>query len=489
MSARRLEDWADLARLDPQGLAALVDPPPAQDLLQSLTSLCARLPQGLILADAVHVLAERPPDREPLSPSSPWFSLDRELAVVVDTTRDGALEALLDDLIDYAGLSGRLAAAGAVDPELKEAAVQKDPSDGVVLRLLAVLGASADDWQRVDSTVPGLRFDVQAMLRRRFEAPIHLHPHVRPGWLRDAGTAWADELAAACPVDRPWVVTSDGPEVVELLSPYARDLTAALAQWAIENPTLVAHPGLVEALATNADDDLVAMVVADLFKAVPTLRDERRANERTQGLYLEDRFGAQAGHAEVERLAAPDPYAVPSGAQGTALIVAGGPRALRAQMVARWLKGPVAGFAGVFSTRVTASQPVLPQVVADEDDAFILPASQHLSADAMAAGVEVAAPKVLHLISRHRSLASRALGQIRKGQLCGGLAEDLPVLVSFSPELGSLRGRALAESRVGYDAARLVLRRAWMSGSDRGSSGPKTHRNPAKEGMPRRFRA
>ena len=488
-SRPRLDLWADLGRLDPQGLAMLLGSLPPQDDLQRLIEIGSRLPRGLIHADAVHVLAEAPLDGAPLAPSSAWYALGREVAVVIDPSEGDELEDLLHDLAAYAALSRRLAQYGAEDPELVEAAGRTDAADPAVLRLLGGLGSAVNRWPTLDDQAPGLREDIQAMLHRPFEAPVHVHPHVRPRWLEDAGRAWADELWAQCPAERPWVIISDGPEPIELLSPYARDLTAALGQWAAENPSEIRQPGLLDAWQEAPGDELASMVVPDLLRFAPDLVTERRANERSQGLFIEDRLGAQAGYVEVGRLAAPDAFAVPAGARATALMVTGGARSLRVAMAERWVVQGIAGIAGVFSAPVTGTQPIVPKVVADDADAYVLPGTPDLIAEAHGLGMDVVADDVLTITGQRHAPVVRTLGQVRRGQLCGDMDGQTPIYVAFTPRERVRTIQSLAQRRAGFDAARLVLRRAWLPALDKGNGGPKTPRNPGKDAAQRRFRA
>lgn len=490
MTARpSLAPFADLPRLDAQGLAASLGPLEPQDFLQLLAMTVERLPGGLIQAEAVHVQAEAPPDRAPLSPGSDWYAVDRALLVVVDAGRPDAVERVLDDLATYARLSRLLFEAAATDPELAGGA-GPDAALSVKLRLAAVLGTSVERWSRVDEDAPGLRSDIEAMLEAPFEAPIHLHPHVRPGWLAAAGATWARKLRALCPAERPWIVMSDGGEVVELLSPYVRDLSAALGQWAIENPGAIRTPGLREAWQAGRDEDLATMVVPDLLRAERTLNDERRANERTQGMFLEDRLGTQAGYVELGRLAAPDRRSVPAGVTGTALVAAGGPRPLSTAIIQKWLtEGGISGLAAVCSAPMVGSSPVVPEVLADEDDAYLLPGTHDLLADAQKMGLEVDQPEVLVLDGARRSSACKILGQLRRAQLCGRLDGDLPVFVVFVPIESPEAPRSIEGYRATLNAARLVLRQLSEPEPPTGSSAEKRMKNPSADGMPRRFRA
>ena len=481
----RLDQWADLARLDPHGLAALLGPLDGVDVLEALIALGERLPRGLIHADAVHVVAHPPQDRAPLAPGSDWYALDRALAVVLDDQRPDALADVLEDLGLFARVSRHLFAEGTADPELIEAAAESHPAEA---RLLAVLGTHEAAWRRVDEQAPGLRDDLLMMFKVAFDAPIHLHPHVRPGWLAQAGQAWAEQLSAQYPVERPWLFVSDGPALVELLSPYARDLTAALGQWALENPEQIRLPGLRSAWGEAPDEDLAAMVVPDLFRADAELLEERRANERCQGLFIEDRLGAQAGFVEIGRLAAPDRRAVPAGASGTALVLAGGPRALRVSMLRHWLGSEVAGVAATFIVGTGGSMPIVPEVFADPHDAFVLPGTPDLRTEASTLSVELSTPEVLD-VRDDRTVAAALFGRLRRQQLCGHLDPNTPVFAAFMPQETVRHTPTVAHRRAAYDATRLVLRRALHPHEDPISHRPKVPRNPGNDSVPRRFRA
>ena len=482
-----LASWADLPRLDPLGLAALLGPPEPGDLLRQLIDLGARLPRGLIHAEAVHIRAEAPHERLPLAPSSAWYAVDQDLVVVVDTDGPDAVEALLADLADYAKVSAAVAEAGRTDPALVDAAQSDYNAD--TLRLLAALGTTEEAWRSLDARAPGLRDDLAVLLRQPFAAPIHLHPHVRPSWLAEAGGAWAAELRASCPVVRPWIIATEGPEAVDLLSPYVRDLTSALGQWAVENPDLIRVPGLRDAWTEAPDEDLAAMVVPDLLRSASDLNRERRDNERTQGLFLEDRLGVQAGFVELERLAAPDRLAVPEGTRGGALVAAGGPRPVWLAMVRAWLSEPFAGLATVLSAGTQGSTPVIPEVVADARDAFLLPGTPELLTDAASLGIDVTTAPVLELDGRWSTAAVDMLGQIRRGQLCGALDDDTPVYAAFTSARRGASLRSIELGRAALNATRLVLRRAFLPPSDTGQHGHRSSKTPRNTGVPRRFRA
>ena len=487
-SASRLAVWADLARIDLQGLAALRGPPTTHDLLARLIELSGRLPMGLIHASAVHVQAETPTDRAPLVPGSSWYDLQPALLVVVDSTRPDALEQLLADLADYASISLALSQAASSDPELLPAAGSTDLGPAAV-RLIEGLQTSPERWQRLDADAPGLRDDLRVMVQMPWEATVHLHPHVRPGWLADAGRTWADSLRAACPSDQPWLLISDGPEIVELLSPYVRDLRSALGQWGLENIEQIRVPGWADAWTAGPDDDLATMVVPDLLRGAAELIDERRRNEVGQGMYVGDRLGTQAGYVEVERLAAPDRRAIPIGARGVALMAAGGPTAFRTAMVEHWMTTGAAGLAAVFRGGVFGAAPVIPEVVADDVDAFVLPGTSALTAEASSLEIPIVQSEILKIPGAREWSFARVLGQARRAQLCRDLDADMPIFAAFAPSEPDPATRTIEVQRASLDAARLVLRRAWLPPADRSSPGPHAAKNPKRTGRQRRFRA
>jgi len=483
----RFDAWADLAKLDPQGLAALLDWPSAVDLLDRLQALTLRLPSGLLCAEAVHIQPRAISDGAPLAPGSPWYAAGAELIGIVDLADADALDDMLGDLIEYAEISRRLHRAAIAEPKLREA-VQSTEADPHVLRLAAALGTPVERWLRLESI--SLRQDIAQMFDAPFEAPIHLHPHTRPGWLADAGRDLADRLRAMCPSERPWILATEGPEAVDLLSPYIRDLTGALGQWAVENPEQVRTPGLRDAWAEDPHDDLAALVVQDLMHFHDELVEERRANERGQGLFVVDEGGLQAGYAELSRLAAPDRVAVPSGSRGAVLIAAGGPRPMWTAAVEHWLKdGRVAGVSAVFASSALGTQPLLPEVVADDADAFVLPGTPTLMADAEATSLNVVATEALRLPGRCVSPVCRLLGQLRKAQLVGKSDADTPIFVAFAP--GHSRGlsRTLEGGRARIEAARLVMRRASLSILEPISGPGHTTKSTGNTGPARRFRA
>ncbi|MEM7677322.1 MAG: hypothetical protein AAF449_15080, partial [Myxococcota bacterium] len=189
-------------------------------------------------------------------------------------------------------------------------------------------------------------------------------------------------------------------------------------------------------------------------------------------------------------LAAPDRMAVPAGVRGGVLVAAGGPRPMWTAMVQHWLsEGRVAGVSAVFASSALGTQPLLPEVVADDADAFVLPGTPTLVVDAEAAGLNIVATEALHLPGRCAAPVCQLLGQLRKAQLVGKTNADTPVYVAFAP--GHARGlsRTLEGGRARVEAARLVLRRASLSILEPGSGAASTTRNAGNTGPARRFRA
>jgi hypothetical protein len=471
---------AELVALESPGLLERV-------ALADLVDLSKRLPSGLIHAESIWILEQRPAGLAPLAEGSAWSAMDRSL--VVEVSSAGDLFGLLLDLGRYhlaaravrARLGGRDAlvdalASGSLDPlGLAEIAV--------------VLEAPPDDVARME---PAIAIDVAAMARSDFEPAIHVHDDARPDRQRERGARLAEELIARLPEGPFALLIADTTAPIELLSPYVRDLSHALSRWGIENPARIRTFGLVDALRAqkgSADPDLAALVVPDLMAVAPELLAERRSNEATQGLFLDDGRGTLVGYAELGRLDGPDRSVVAADASGTLVVAVARRSEIVEAILDRVLETRrVSGVANVGSADVR-SDVVIARTMASDDDGFLLGGADTLIAKAAELGV---AAHVTERLARPPDALLRISRRVRLARVRGELDDPnggaRPVLTVLYPRLPegvspTIRGRSAA-----LVAARLVLA-ALLDPPPESGGDPKIPTSATKASVPRRFRA
>lgn len=348
-------DLMDEARIHPARLAASA----SQDPVRALAAL-PRLPAGLLRARAVHLLRE-PPPAPPLAPGSDWYALGEVLAV---TCAPEGLPKLLSDLAAYAWIAARLYGAR-LNAEEAEA-------EASWLLVQERLGLEASDLSRARAEHPGLARELGWMAEWPFEAELHIHPQVRPAWLSAQGEAAAERLLSALAGRRAWLWVTEDPSALELLSPYARELSAPLQRWADENPAAIRLEGLHAAIAEGSVDDwaLSALVAQELLSAAPELLSERRAAEAGQGLFLEDVAGVSFGWVDPAELRAPDPALKLGAAPGVLLTGMIGPLQ-HAMARALFAEGAVSA-TGVCYRGLRGEAPCAPPALYSPEDGFFL---------------------------------------------------------------------------------------------------------------------
>jgi hypothetical protein len=269
-----------------------------------------------------------------------------------------------------------------------------------------------------------------------------------------------------------------------------RDLGHALFRWGLENSDQLRTFGLLQALQDREeapDGDLAALVVPDLFRSMPDLLEERRSNEATQGLHLEDRNGTIFGWAEVGRLAAPDRRAVPDGIAGTlALVCRGAPETMIAAARTLVASGRVAGIAQVWSADVRADV-VVASMLATRDDGFQLAGAPLMIEKAAELGLPI---HPVDTLDDPPDVLVKLLRVVRRARVRNELADSAMIFSLMTPRLPdgampTLKGRLAALA-----AARLALATMTSAPSSRDRTlASKSSTSGQKPSFQRRFRA
>ncbi len=344
--------------------------------LDRLIELARRLPIGIAHAEAIWAVSEAPKDVAPLATGSRWHALDRTLLCVLEPGQ-AALQQLVGDLACYALLAWQVHERLHGADALFAALVEPGPLDTTAAAQLALrFDTTADVVQALDVRAPGLRGDLAALGRGPFAPEVHLHGSVRPAQAIARGAAIGDAVVAEVGPRPMWLLVSDGYAMIEHLSPYVRDLGHALTTWGRENAASLSTAGLAEALdeaAAAPEADLSSLVARDLIASHPELVEERRGNERTVGLHLDDRAGTVFGRCELSALEDVDVALAEAPVEGVLVVLAGGAHETLVEAARRILDaGQVTAIAATFET----SGPAAPVVVADalvtEGDAIAL---------------------------------------------------------------------------------------------------------------------
>ena len=456
--------------------------------LEDLLVLSRRLPTGLIHAESIWALESRPSDLVPLAEGSAWSAMDRSLVVEIPSL-GGDLASVLIDLGRYRLAAAVLRARLADRPELIEA-LQGELTPALSTQLAMLLETPVAEIEAIDRRAPHLRSDLAWMARQEFAPPVHLHDDVRPDRLAERGERIATELLARLPRGDFWLLLADHPAPIELVSPYVRDLGHALFRWGLENSDRLRTFGLLQALQDREeapDGDLAALVVPDLFRSMPGLLEERRSNEATQGLHLEDRQGTIFGWADVGRLAAPDRRAVPEGTEGTlAILCRGAPETMVAASRCLVSSGRVAGIAHLLHADVRADV-VVASTIATHDDGFQLAAAPLLIERANELDLPVHA---VDTFEDPPDLLVKLLRVVRRARVRNELADSAMIFSLMTPRLPdgatpTLKGRLAALS-----AARLALATMTSTPSSRDRTlASKSSTSGQKPSFQRRFRA
>jgi hypothetical protein len=460
-------------------------PEPELDL-DRWAAAAARLPTGLIHADGIWLLSEPPLGLSPLAPGSAWSALGRILLVQAQGPEPAVR--ILADLACYAHTAERVRARLDGSPtELRASLVAEGPLPASALTELAVrLDVGLDVLLRLERRTPELRRDLGWMVRG-FEPELRIHAGLRPDQAEALGRHWAEDALARGPSGPLLLAVSDATAIVEPLSPYVRDLGHALFAWALENPERLRTEGLAELVSrrrSEPDASLAAVVAEDLFAAHPELVPERRENEGTAGLWLADHAGASWGWAELGQLDAADREVVPVAAQGSVVLLAGGPDAALAAAHRVLLdSGRVTGVALALSGQGLPGPVVAPVALYDDDDAFLLRGGDDLAGWAGLLGIELLRPGPLRIDAEAGAspLAARLLRTERRAVVMGTIPRDGPRIHVLSAR-SRLGPRADPSVRLApHFAARLAL----AALLDRG---PGPSEAPSKSSGSRRFR-
>lgn len=462
--------------------------------LEALVELGTRLPSGLVYAEGIWIVSEPPPGIAPLAAGSPWYAVERSLAVVMPAVRS-RLVTLLVDLARHHAIAARVLRDLGPRPDLVEALLTPELAPGAAAELAMLLDAPPSLVAELDAHALGLRTELAVMATRAFQPVVRLHATLRVRNLRRRGARLVEALVARLP-DGPFrVALSDGPMLLEPLSPYVRDLAPALATWALENPARISTSGLVEALgAVRAPSaDLAALVVPDLFAHAPQLVAERRRAERAAGLDLVDDVGAIAGWAELSRLAAPDAQALGPDPSGTLVVLAAAGEDLLVEAARGLLStGRVIGLAMVLRCGLDVEHPVVADGLASDDDGAALTQSGDVADRAARIGIELLRPGTLGIDDDRGAprVALELVALARRAKVLGRLPDDAPVAILFHPRGDRPRQTTLSARQAELSAAKVAL---GVLSQDREDTSVKGRvRRPASQNAPgvsRRFRA
>lgn len=360
---------------------------------ERLLRLASRLPSGLVHAESVWLTSVPPVGLAPLAPGSAWSALDRALIVTLPPGRS-ALVSTAVDLARYALAADEVRRILGPQGELVEALLGAAPLDAAsATRLALALGADPELIAGLDRQAPGLRQDLGHLARGRFRPRVQLHPSTRPSRWRRLGDSIARRLLEALPPGPLRLVVADSSDVIEHLSPYARDVAPLLSAWALENPHLVGVRGLVEALSSGRapSPDHSTLVVRELVRAHAEALEERRTIERAAGLELFDEAGMVFGYADVAHLPAPDARALPAGSRGVIAMIAGpAEEALLAAAAALLESGRVDGLAVIArGGSELEGACAVPELLVSADDAVVVDGAARVIRRAEALGLRV----------------------------------------------------------------------------------------------------
>lgn len=454
--------------------------------LADIVDLFRRLPTGLVHAAQIFVLPEAPPGFEPLAPGSAWYARERSLLVALPG--GVGLEALLADLGAYYRAAFRVHERLATREDLLHA-LETTALDGLASTEIAMmLDASPNAVAALD---PALERDLAAMGRRAFDPEVHVHAELGPSEQVARGRAVAESLLARVPRGTFLLAVADAESSIEVLSPYTRDLGHALYAWTLENPGAIRTRGLFDAIKDapdEPDDDLASLVVSELFRDVPELRAERRAQEATQGLWLEDSSGLVYGVADLAVLDAPDPRLFEEPKTGNVIVLAGGPPGVLWSAARHLIESArVSGLAGVFGGALDDDRPVIAQALVSDDDAIRFGSTKALLDLAAHADIPVtqAGPIPVGPGAGAPSIAMHLFETVRRNRVLGTVDAETPVyLVLYSD-----RARGLSREKSRLDAARLGFKALLTPPPEKPQTGRKPPKSEKGGRAQRRFRA
>ena len=475
----------DKQNVDLASIAAAIDSR-ADVSLAALVELFQRLPTGLIHAEEVYVLPEAPPEFSPLAPNSAWYASERSLIVAMPGGL--GLEALLTDLGAYYRIARHVHERLVLREDLAQVLDGTLDDNLAKTEVALLLGVSGSELAALDAAL--LR-DVAWMARRAFEPDIRVHAELCPSEQAARGRAIGESLLARVPRGTFLLAIADDETAVEVLSPYTRDLGHALYAWTLENRAVIRTRGLVDAVEAAPDapnDDVASLVVRELFREAPDLRAERREQEATQGLWLEDLGGLTYGVADLGALEAPDPRLFGEPQTGTVVVLAGGPPTVLWSAARHVIESArVAGLAGVFGGDLDDDRPVIAQALVSDDDAIRFGSARALLD--IAAEIEMRVTPAGPIPARQHgpapALAMDVFATVRKNRVLGTVDPETPVYLI----LYSNRSIGFDREMSRLDAARLGFRALLMPPPEKPSGGRKPAKSDKSGRSPRRFRA
>ncbi len=453
---------------------------PGKGLLGPPSAVLADVPLGLIHAEDIAVVVAPPAGFTPLGPGSAWFGSGRSLAVAAPRGAGPVVAAIGRYAALSAWVLARLDGAAPLADALRSKAV--GPAERVDLALRLELPAA--EVARLDAA--GALPELGWMACRPFSPVVRVAPELRPSVEFRRGAAAGASLAARAGEELA-VFAAEDPVALHLLSPYPRDIGHALVAWALENPDRLATVGLADAMAARVrspDPDLVALVAEDLLAAEPGLLEERRANERSAGLDLDDQGRISVSLLRLEALAAPD-AAIETG-QGLFAVAAGPSRpALEGFVAALFERSRVRALGLVSSVEGSLPAPLAPGALVTAADGYALPGAERLLAVAREHGASVERGASLELTGSSAWVA-RSVGKARRAMVRGAVSPQLDLFVVVH---GASKRPHVNERCSVLAAARAVLSAMARPGEKANSPGSIQVNPGTNRPFDRRFRA
>lgn len=475
-------------RLSSLGASMPSDPLP---LWRRLLALGARLPGGLVRADRITIVPKAPEFLVPLAPGSRWCAMGQGLVVTAELETDG-VQTLLQDLQMYRGFAQLIRERLGAWPQAAILLEQERMPAELAVPLAEIFEASPAELATLDRRAPGLRADVAWMVRRPFDPELSLHPALSEPRQRALGEELAQTVLNKIPAGRFHLLVSDGPGPLELLSPYAEDLGHSLYQWALENTDKLPFQGLADDLKTSRDTpdrELASLVARVLLQAEDDeIRVERRENEVTQGLWLEDAWGATWGVADLGRLDRADSGVRRHETDEVLAVITGGSAALRLAAAGHLAaSGRIEGLAICADTALVGASPIVPEALSWSDDAIRLELGGALARFAQRTRISVQRLGAVDVgPSGVPDWVAGVLRRWRKARITGALDAQAKPLVVLVP---ACEVQSVQSAKVGINAGRLALSGLLDPDLMSHAGAQKSRTGARTSGVSRRFRA
>ncbi|MEE2901265.1 MAG: hypothetical protein VYC39_03005 [Myxococcota bacterium] len=255
--------------------------------INEVLSLSRKLPTGFIHADALWFVDAPPVGLEPLASGSAWYAVERDLLVVVPGAELWRAVEVVEVVYAYFKMAKDVYRRLQDIPNITELLLSPgglDPENAAKCALS--LGAQLDIFEEIEQQNPDLRFDLGWMGRREFSPKIRVHERLSSARSDAASLLHLERVLDGLPDGRIRLVVSDSSAVFDVISPYPRDLSQAICQWAKENVEALLDPSLQQAVVSSegASEELASSLLPDLFRMSPELLEERRRGERQAGL-------------------------------------------------------------------------------------------------------------------------------------------------------------------------------------------------------------